>query len=175
MKNKSRFIRPYLKPVFLAHGYEVAKSNYLQFVEKKNPVVTVSFEFLPMFNNVLETTITHPKIDDIVRFPALIDGPDVVCWDNGLWMQFDTPEELLGLIEFQKEEFERWIFDFLAERDHVEVFKALNRQREEMIVRYEKSTEGQREQHRNEGRSKRAAIEQRRFLPKKWKIEPHTE
>ncbi|GHV95673.1 hypothetical protein AGMMS50293_19930 [Spirochaetia bacterium] len=162
---KQQILKYFLQPIFKKYGYEKCKTNFLCF-NKNN--IYVSFEFLPMDTKVLETTIKHPKIDDIVRFPALIAGPEIINWDNGLWMGFDDIEELIGLIEFQTRKFEEWIFDFLSEKAFVNVFEILNDSRKRRIKEYKMYTQEEKSKILDKARECAQNIFNLRYSPQNW-------
>ncbi|MDR1142804.1 MAG: hypothetical protein LBK77_01140, partial [Spirochaetaceae bacterium] len=131
---KFDILKRFLVPVFERHGYEEKKLNLdrLRFQFKENESICVDFDFIHMHFDLLETTIKHPRIEDCVKFPEVIDGPTEVCWNGGAWMGFDTTNDLIGLLEFQMSCFEKWIFDLLAGKSYDYVFAILRQQREEI-------------------------------------------
>jgi hypothetical protein len=131
----------------------------------------VDYDFLPMIKNALEITIRHSKLDDEIKFPVLVDGPENVHWNAGVYMGFDTIDELIGLIEFQSECFEKWIFDFLAGRSHEGVFDKINNQRKKEIAEYAKMNQEERNKIKELDQNRAHEIFSRRFYPKKWNLE----
>jgi hypothetical protein len=173
MINKIKLLKYFLAPIFTHNGYEIRKTkyNWLCFFQKENNNISVDYDFLPMIKNALEITIRHPRLDDSIHFPVLIDGPENIYWNGGAWMGFDTIDELIGLIEFQSETFEKWIFDFLAGKEYEDVFNKINNQRISRIEKFAKLN--QEEQFKIIDLDKKLAHEifSRRFYPKKWNIE----
>jgi hypothetical protein len=173
MINKTKLVKYFLAPVFIRNGYEIRKTkyNWLCFLQKENNNISVDYDFLPMVKNALEITIIHPGLDDRIQFPVLIDGPEKICWNGGAWMGFDTIDELIGLIEFQSEILEKWVFDFLAGRGYEDVINKINNQRRSRIKEFAKLT--QEEQFKIADLDKKLANEifSRRYYPKKWNLE----
>jgi hypothetical protein len=169
MISKIKLLKFFLVPVFGRNGYEIEKNNRLCFVQKKNRNISVDYEVLPI--NGLEITVRHPKLDDSIKFPELVDGPEKVYWNGGAWMGFDTIDELLGLIEYQAECFEKWIFDFLAGKAHEDIFDRINNQRKTGVEEYSKMIQEEKEKILTLYKRRADEIFSRRFLPQKWTLE----
>jgi hypothetical protein len=173
MINRIKLLKHFLIPVFTHNGYEMKKTkyNWLCFFQKENNDITVDYDFLPMIKNALEITIRHSKLDDEIKFPVLVDGPENVRWNAGVYMGFDTIDELIGLIEFQSECFEKWIFNFLANKSHSDIFDKINNQRKIRIAEYAKMNQEERDDIIESDMKLAHEIFSRRFYPKKWNLE----